>query len=36
MLEPFVQDIKKLSESNLTSLIQNLQNIQVRQDGQPG
>ena len=28
LLEPFVQDIKKLSETNLNSLIQNFQNIQ--------
>lgn len=28
MLEPFVQDIKKLSETNVISLIQNIQNNQ--------
>ena len=30
-LEPFVQDIKKLSEANLNGLIQNLQSIQSSQ-----
>lgn len=30
-LEPFVQDIKKLSETNLNGLISNLQNIQASQ-----
>ena len=34
-LEPFVQDIKKLSETNLNGLIQNLQSIQASQ-GQLG
>lgn len=33
-LEPFVQDIKKISESNINGLIQNLQNIQNAQVGQ--
>jgi hypothetical protein len=28
LLEPFVQDIKKLSETNINNLIQNFQNIQ--------
>lgn len=28
MLEPFVQDIKKLSDTNIVSLIQNIQNVQ--------
>lgn len=32
MLEPFVQDIRKLSETNINTIIQNFQNIQ----GQPG
>ena len=27
-LEPFVQDIKKLSETNINSIVQNIQNIQ--------
>ena len=30
-LEPFVQDIRKLSETNLSSLIQNLQSLQSAQ-----
>lgn len=34
-LEPFVQDIRRLSETNLSSLIQNLQSLQVQQGGQP-
>ena len=44
ILNPFVQDIKKLSETNINAIIQNVQNIQVSPNneksstiqGQPG
>lgn len=35
MLEPFVQDIRKVSETNINSLIQNFQSIQSTQISQP-
>lgn len=35
MIEPFVQDIRKVSETNINSLIQNFQSIQGSQASQP-
>ena len=34
MLEPFVQDIRKVSETNINSMIQNFQTIQTTQPNQ--